>query len=121
MDTSSITLRIIPVELLVTAVAFALLAWAMFVLARRARSRIGHVSSALFAYCAATLVARFVLFFAPLHPAHPAFEAVTSTWAFHFVLNGARPYALVVAACCAIVVARQSQITSLRDGDTVLS
>ena len=120
METTSLTLRIIPMDSLVTAIAFGLLALAMFLFAKRGTSRVAYISSALLAYCAMTLIAKFMLFFAVRTPAYHAFDAVTSTWGFYFLLNGARPYALVIAACCAIVVARRSPITGVRGGDVDL-
>ena len=106
MNSSNLTLRIVPTDALIIGVAYAILAIAIYSLASRHQSKAAFTSSALFAYCSITLVARFVLFFTLFSDPNHAYKEITDTFWFYMALNGLRPYALVVAALFVLYFAR---------------
>jgi hypothetical protein len=98
MNPSNLTLRIVPTDALVIGAAYAILAIAIYLLASRHRSKAAFISSALFAYCSITLIAKFVLFFTLFSDPNHGYKEITDTFWFYMALNGFRPYALFIGA-----------------------
>lgn len=108
MDTSELTIRIVPFDSLIIAIAYAIFAIAIYTLASRSKSRIGKISAYMIAYCSVTLFIKFLLFFAYYSDYYEWFNSLTSTYGFWFMLNHIRPYLLVIASLLALHFARSS-------------
>ena len=108
MDTSNLTLRIVPFDSLIIAIAYAIFATAIYMLASKSKSRTGKISSLLIAYCSMTLFVKYFLFFAYYSDYSEWFNSITSTFGFWFMLNYIRPYLLVIAALLVLQFAKSS-------------
>lgn len=102
MNASNLIIRIVPGDALVTGIAYGLLAIAIYLLASRHKSKAAMTSAVLFAYCSATLIAKFVLFFTLFSQPQHAYHLITDTHWFYLALNGLRPYALLLGALFAL-------------------
>ena len=103
-----VTLRVLPVASFLTGVAYCLLAFGLFTLAKQFRSRAIALAGVAFSFCAFGLLLRVILFFTLYQTPHHAFEDITSSYGFYLLVNGLRPYVTLAAALCLVSAVRSS-------------
>ena len=106
MNPSDLIITIAPFDALFIGVALAILAIAFYLLSKKHKSKSAMASAVLFAYCSITLIAKFVMFFVVFgHKGYMSADFMNTYW-FYLVINGFRPYALVLAASFALYYAK---------------
>ena len=97
------TLRVVPIQALLTALGFAILSMAVYRQASRSNPTLIYISAGLFAYTAFAVVARAAIdWYQPAGLGPDAF----ASWLLYVLLIGVRPYLLVAAAVCLLLAPR---------------
>ena len=106
MNPSDLIITIAPFDALFIGVALAILAIAFYLLSTKHKSKAAMASAILFAYCSITLIAKFAMFFFVFgHKGYLSADFMDTYW-FYLVINGLRPYALILAASFALYYAK---------------